>query len=47
MKSIGEYKLSEMLPHLNEVAISHGLNLSRVKEFNIAKKILANRLYQQ
>ena len=34
-------KLTEVLPQLKRIAIEKGLRLSRLKEFNIAKKILA------
>jgi hypothetical protein len=42
MKSIGESTISEMLPHLREVAFAHGLRLNRAKEFKQARIILAN-----
>lgn len=46
MKSIGNSTISEMLPHLREVAIAYGLRLNRAKEFRMARIILAN-LYNQ
>lgn len=34
-------KITEVLPQLKRIAIENGLRLCRLKEFNIAKKILA------
>lgn len=46
MKSIGETKLTEILPFLRCVALQYGLKLSRVEEFKLAKNLLVN-LYLQ
>jgi len=44
-KSIGEHKLSEMLPHLQPIADRYGLRLNRVKEFKLTRMLLATRYY--
>lgn len=41
-KTIGKSKLSEMMPHLKEISRVYGLKLNRVKEFKMARFILAN-----
>lgn len=41
-KEIGKSTLSEMLPHLKQVAALYGLRLYRAKEFKQARMILAN-----
>ena len=40
-KPIGKYKLSEILPYLNEIAFTYNLKLNRVNEYKMAKIILA------
>lgn len=40
-KTIGESKLSEILPHLKSIAEIYGLRLNRLKEFRIAKMLFA------
>jgi hypothetical protein len=42
MKSIGQMKLSEAMPHLQMVADKFGLRLNRAKEFKTARIILVN-----
>ena len=39
---IGKMKITEALPHLNDVAQAYGLRLNRVKEFKMARLILVN-----
>jgi hypothetical protein len=41
-KEIGSSKLSEILPHLKQIAALYGLRLYRAKEFKQARMILAN-----
>ena len=41
-KEIGSSKLSEMLPHLKQVAALYGLRLYSANEFKQARIILAN-----
>jgi hypothetical protein len=41
-RTIGESTLNEMLPYLKQVADVYGLKLYRVKEFRMARIILAN-----
>ena len=41
-REIGTSTLSEMLPHLKQVAGLYGLRLYRAKEFKQARMILAN-----
>lgn len=45
MKTIGKHTLSELLPHLEEIAFEFGLKLNRVKDFKLVKKILIQRHY--
>jgi len=42
MKSIGQSKISEVMPMLTTVALIYGLKLNRVRDFKIARIILAN-----
>ena len=44
-KSIGNSKLSEMLPHLQLIADRYGLRLNRISEFKLARMLLATRYY--
>ena len=39
---IGKMKITEALPHLNDVARAYGLRLNRVREFKMARLILVN-----
>ena len=39
---IGKMTISEVLPHLQAIASVYGLRLNRVKEFKLARVILAN-----
>lgn len=39
---IGRMTLSEAYPHLRSVALAYGLKLNRVKDFKLARLILAN-----
>jgi hypothetical protein len=43
MRSIGEYKLSEVLPDLKLIAKQHNLRLHYAREFKIARMLLAIR----
>jgi hypothetical protein len=40
---IGQMTITQTEPALNAMAKEHGLKLNRVKEFNIAKKLLSIR----
>jgi hypothetical protein len=40
MNSIGQTKLTEILPHLNLIANQYGLKLYKPNEFKLAKLIL-------
>jgi len=40
--TIGQSKVSDMIPHLNVVAFQYGLRLNRAKEFKMARLLLAN-----
>jgi len=40
---IGNLKISEVLPHLNLIALQYGLRLNRVKEFKLARMLLATQ----
>jgi len=42
MIEIGKMTISEAYPHLRNVALVYGLNLSRVREFRFARLILVN-----
>ncbi len=44
---IGKMKISEVMPHLNDVALIYGLKLNRVSEFKLARKLLANLYYRE
>ena len=39
---IGKMTISEAYPHLQAIAYTYGLRLNRVKEFKLARIILAN-----
>jgi hypothetical protein len=39
---IGKMTLSEAYPHLKNVSLAYGLKLNRVKDFRLARLILAN-----
>jgi hypothetical protein len=39
---IGKMTITEAYPHLNSVALAYGLKLNRVKDFRLARLILAN-----
>ena len=39
---IGKMTLSEAYPYLKTVALAYGLKLNRVKDFKLARIILAN-----
>jgi hypothetical protein len=43
---IGKMTVSQAMPYLNNIASTYGLRLNRVKEFKLARFILAN-LYNQ
>ena len=45
IKSIGNHTLSEILPHLKEIATQHQLKINRVKDLGVIRKILAQRFY--
>lgn len=36
--NIGEMKISEVMPHLNQIATLYGLKLNRLNDFKLAKK---------
>jgi len=40
--TIGQSKVSDMLPYLNDIATQYGLKLNRPKEFKMARLLLAN-----
>ena len=40
-KTIGQSKVTEMLPYLEVIARQHGLKLNRAKEFKLARLLLA------
>jgi hypothetical protein len=42
---LGQLKLSEALPLLEEVAHFYGLNLYRVKDFRLARLIVVNKYF--
>ena len=42
MIEIGKMTVSQAYPHLKTVALAYGLKLNRVKEFKLARNILAN-----
>ena len=39
---IGKMTLSEAYPHLKTVALAYGLKLNRVRDFKLARLVLAN-----
>jgi hypothetical protein len=39
---IGKMTISEAHPHLKPIALAYGLKLNRVKDFKLARFILAN-----
>ena len=39
---IGKMTISESYPHLKPIALAYGLKLNRVKDFKLARIILAN-----
>ena len=43
---IGKMTISQTLPYLKSDALTHGLRLNRMKEFKLARIILANLYYQ-
>jgi len=40
--SVGKSKVSQMMPHLIQVARLYGLKLNRAKDFKLARVILVN-----
>tara|TARA_Y100000356_G_C11215748_1_gene266182 strand:+ start:104 stop:262 length:159 start_codon:yes stop_codon:yes gene_type:complete len=40
---IGKMTITEVMPALNSIAKQHGLKLNRLKDFRIARKLLAIR----
>jgi hypothetical protein len=40
MKKLGQMTLSEAMPLLKEISFIYSLNLGKVKDFNMAKKML-------
>lgn len=42
-ENFGQTKLSELLPHLKQIAFQYSLNLSRIDEFKLARLILVNQ----
>lgn len=45
MKPIGQHTLTELMPHIQEVAREYGLRINRAKEFEMIRKILVYRFY--
>jgi hypothetical protein len=45
MKNIGQYKLNEIMPHINEIAKQYNLDPSNIKHFEILRKLLIHRFY--
>ena len=45
-KTLGETKLSEILPIMKDLASQYGLRLNRTTEFNLVKLLLINLYYQ-
>lgn len=43
MKRIGEMTISEATPYLQDIANMYGLRLNRLKEWKLARAILASR----
>jgi hypothetical protein len=43
MKPLGKMKISEVYPIFQIIAKQHGLNLNRLREFNMVKNIFINR----
>lgn len=43
---IGKMTISQAMPYLKSIALTHGLRLNRMKEFKLARIILANLYYQ-
>ena len=39
---IGKMTISDAYPHLKPIALAYGLKLNRVKDFKLARFILAN-----
>ena len=42
MITIGQSKVSDMVPYLNDIAYQYNLRLNRPKEFKMARLLLAN-----
>ena len=40
MKTIGQSKVTEMLPYLEVIAKQHGLKLNRAKDFKLTRLLL-------
>jgi hypothetical protein len=40
---VGTMTITEAMPFLKSIAVEHGLKLNRVKDFNIARKLLSIR----
>lgn len=45
MKKIGEYKISEISRHIDDIANQYKLNPSNAKHFEIIRKLLIQRFY--
>lgn len=45
MKTLGQHTLTELMPHIKEVAREYGLKINRTKEFELIRKILVHRFY--
>ena len=44
-KTIGQHTLSELMPHIKEIALEYGLKVNRVNESKMIRKILVQRFY--
>jgi len=45
MKTIGQHTITELLPHIKEIALQYQLQVNRAKDFEIIRKILVQRFY--
>ena len=45
MKTVGQHTLTEVIPHIKEIALQYGLKINRAKDFKILRMILTHRFY--
>lgn len=45
IKPIGKYKLSELMPMINQIAKENGLKANRLSDFNIIIKLISVRYF--